>query len=645
MKSMLKWGLLAAVLAAFVGAAVPAHAMTCPAGKFDLNKCTAGKIKCVLGKKSCLFGCYKKAAGGVLLDQACLAKCRSKFDGAGVAAKSCFGKLDLKAGNTCLTTGDSDALENKIDGYVQSAINDLQNTAPVGIGNKCLAGKINCLIGYNKCRLGIYGGAAGKGLSVSPIDATLAGKIQGCTDKIKSCYSGLESKPPCLTTGDASSILQADNLFIDDVTAELTAGQKDMNTQRCTGDTSVKCTNAPGGSGQCGAGTCEFFFGSNLPLSAGGVATCVTNQWDGGITGTANIETGESGGSAKVIAKVYNGLTLNIPCPRCINDYVPNDGNDAPCAGTCAGGARNGQPCDINGVSPNPDFGATSMDCPPDPGALISTLPINLSNTNSGTVAITLSASSPNCNANAAVGKKCACSSCSGNSLVPCRFDADCILAGAGTCTNNAGEPKQPNACLPDTFEGQVCTDAAPVGDGEGECADGPVDQNCAIETQRGCTTATQATDCPAPGDSCLSHNRRCYLDNGLLNPAGQIEAQGKHAAPINHWSHPTFASVFCVAPTASSSVNIAAGLPGAGRLELDGEAVDNGTDTTCPTQATFLPTAKGGVLDTGWKGNAHNANVIGQGKVTVNLNCSSGVPPCGVCGYTGPIPNANVAP
>ena len=35
---------------------------------------------------------------------------------------------------------------------------------------------------------------------------------------------------------------------------------------------------------------------------------------------------------------------------------------------------------------------------------------------------------------------------------------------------------------------------------------------------------------------------------------------------------------MFCVGPTSSGAVNQAVGLPGLGRLELAGEAVDNGT-------------------------------------------------------------------
>ena len=144
MKSIARWALLAALLLTFVGHSTPVRATCAAPGTFSINKCTAGKITCALKKKTCLLGCYKKAATGVLLDPLCLAKCRSKFDGGGDPAKSCFGKLEGKL--FCLTVGDTAAIEQKVDGFVESMITALHNTRPIGTGNKCLAGKIKCLI-------------------------------------------------------------------------------------------------------------------------------------------------------------------------------------------------------------------------------------------------------------------------------------------------------------------------------------------------------------------------------------------------------------------------------------------------------------------------------------------------------------------
>jgi hypothetical protein len=75
--------------------------------------------------------------------------------------------------------------------------------------------------------------------------------------------------------------------------------------------------------------------------------------------------------------------------------------------------------------------------------------------------------------------------------------------------------------------------------------------------------------------------------------------------------------------------------------LELPGIGSTNGNDTTCPTQASFLPKTGRGVLDPGWTGQSHDASVISDGLVTVTTtSCTNATPPCGTCTYSGPIPN-----
>jgi len=56
------------------------------------------------------------------------------------------------------------------------------------------------------------------------------------------------------------------------------------------------------------------------------------------------------------------------------------------------------------------------------------------------------------------------------------------------------------------------------------------------------------------------------------------VNATGHVDVPVSHQSNPTLASLFCIGPTSAGSVNAAAGLPGLGRLELQGHATDNGT-------------------------------------------------------------------
>ena len=201
--------------------------------------------------------------------------------------------------------------------------------------------------------------------------------------------STTQKKIDCLTTGDAAAIEVKIDAYVADVIAALTLGVScvsssgDLHNERCTGDTSVKCSSAPGGVAGCGGalGTCEFWWGSNLPLSSGGVATCVSNQWLGAITGTFNQQTGTAEGSAAVLARVYLGPSFSFPCPQCVGDDIRNDGV---AAGTCTGGARNGLACDGNGATSIPAFGVTSLDCPWSAGALIASQAIGLEFTNAG---------------------------------------------------------------------------------------------------------------------------------------------------------------------------------------------------------------------------------------------------------------------
>ncbi len=418
------------------------------------------------------------------------------------------------------------------------------------------------------------------------------------------------------------------------------AGSNVLKSRRCTNNTQIQCTSDTpctaaankclGGSNagaactvasQCPssscapAGTCQFFFGSNLPLSSGGVATCTANEVAGSLTGTANIETGESASVLNLTSHVFTGITTDQPCPQCNGDGTPNDGV---AGGTCAGGDRDGLACDVNGVSPNVSFGSTSLDCPPTGGANIANLAIRLGNS-TGQEKKTLTTANPNCRALGYTTNKCFCDTCNNAAATPCSSNADCVAVGATVCGGkrclsgaNAGaactttsqcpggsctipgQPTAPNACLPPDGAPDGCQ---PVGDNRGRCADGPTDNNCAPpEQHRGCIGPS---DCPVTG-TCVPALRECFLDmgvvagngdcaggsnegascsidsecpGGICQQRGELIAQGVADPPVNDQSTPTVAAVFCIGPTGASAVNGVAGLPGPARLTLRGIA------------------------------------------------------------------------
>ena len=425
------------------------------------------------------------------------------------------------------------------------------------------------------------------------------------------------SSRPC---GVCTLLGPVDNL--NDATYPSSPGpSKEINARRCTNNTSILCASdtpcfqqCVGGSNdgaacttgtQCpsgvcsAAGTCQYAFGTFLPLAAGGVATCVGNQISGTITGTANIETGASATSAKLISIVYSGPTLGEPCPQCVGDGNANDGARG---GTCDSGQRSGKACDVNGSSPNTEWGSTSLDCPPLAGGKIASLPIDLSNT-TGNKTRTLSAANPQCHATGFNGAtscsgapcRCECDTCASAAAEPCASNADCTggaVCGGLRCqggTNNGaacptagatsicpggscGRPglaTAPNQCSGGSGDCTGPDNSPSTSPTDKTCLSGPFEQFCGpTETFRSCTSNG---DCGFAGDTCsIGRNRECF-DNGLVGDV--VTAQGVQSTPVNDASNPTLAALFCVGPTSSGAVNAAAGLPGLGKLELPGNA------------------------------------------------------------------------
>jgi len=434
-----------------------------------------------------------------------------------------------------------------------------------------------------------------------PTKISFTGDATSTESILDTGWTGIAHRAPVIANGDVTIGVSCaaqrpcGTCTIAGPIANVRANQ--IDNRRCTNDTSIKCTsNTPC---TAGGGTCQFFFGSTLPLAAGGVGTCVVNQFQGPITGTANIESGETATTALLSSRVFTGPTDN-PCPRCSDAGGINDGV---LGGTCDDGPRVGLACDANGFVPGrPDFGRTSLDCPPPTGTLVATLPIDLSNS-TDPVTKTLSAASPNCGDGS--GEKCLCDTCNNAAGSVCDDNADCIAVGATICggrrcvggTNNggicagaaasqcpgggicgkAGEPSKASACLDDSLTVGIfdCTDTAPV-DQEGECTSGPVTQTCSVASGHGQRSCGSDVDCGGGVGTCVAGNRGCFLTGGFTGKVGTntLTAIGMEDAPMNDTSSPTLAAVFCVGPTSASAVNSVAGLPGPGRVTIKGTAL-----------------------------------------------------------------------
>ncbi len=325
-----------------------------------------------------------------------------------------------------------------------------------------------------------------------------------------------------------------------------------IHSQRCQGDSSKLCT----GDGDCGADApCKFFFGSYLPLAAGGVSTCVENVFAGGITGTANVDTagvgaGTSAGTASITSIVFSGPTLSNPCPRCLGDGPANDGTKG---GTCDSGLHSGDACDASGSSPNAAFGTTSLDCPPLTGGKIAALPIDLTNT-TGTKTRTTTAANPLCRAPGWGALHCQCDTCDTAAAEPCSSDADCPAThtcGGKRCASgtNVGTPCAVNSECPSSActtpgaataanqcdagpgSGDCVADAGTPSPNDRICSSGPFEQFCGpVETFRGCASDG---DCGFAGDTCSVGRFRDCFDNGEL--AETVSATGQADPPSGH--------------------------------------------------------------------------------------------------------------
>lgn len=397
------------------------------------------------------------------------------------------------------------------------------------------------------------------------------------------------------------------------------AGGATFNNHRCQNDPWVQCTTPA----DCpAAGPCIFFFGSPLPLVAGGVSTCVVNEISGSVGGTIDVEVGASTTTVPLRSKVHPTGTIDHPCPVCSRLCSGGPNNLAPCSvnsecpgGTgcsastmCGDGPRLAQACTVQGDS---QFGDVSLDCPPNPGSNAGTLTINL-DISTATQTRTLTAAQPNCRQTGFTSLKCFCDTCNNVNQEACTSNADCPISGGnpGICggrrciggtnagapcavtsecpsggqCNRPGEPTRPNVCLDDTTTGPVeaCVD---LGGNEGECQVGPTDQICSVDTFRTCTSQANCNPPPfgtcanctlaSPLQDCINQQRPCFTDNGILG--NSVSVSGNTDVPCGDTANPTVGTFFCVAPVGATAVNAAGGLPALGRVRIPGTVVVSG--------------------------------------------------------------------
>ncbi len=122
------------------------------------------------------------------------------------------------------------------------------------------------------------------------------------------------------------------------------------------------------------AGACELdancFFGAPIPFTFLSNGVCVVNAVESDVCGSANLATNETSLAVSVSSRIYLTLNPTSPCPQCV-------------AGTCVGGARDGELCSGGVGSKN-----TTVECPPHPGQFAGRQAISLAGLTNGTVTV-----------------------------------------------------------------------------------------------------------------------------------------------------------------------------------------------------------------------------------------------------------------
>ncbi len=231
----------------------------------------------------------------------------------------------------------------------------------------------------------------------------------------------------------------------------------------CSGNTNVVCTN----DATCQDATCNCYLGAPFPLSAGGTPACVVNRFAEDVTGTTNVDSGDSAITANLRTQVFLGISTVNPCPTCggvcqgapgttctfddecgsgvcLVDGIVNDGVRG---GVCLNGEDAGKSCDVNAL--NTSFPARSaaaggsgysLDCFPDIGKNVSGSGLR--------IMLTQTTGQSSLDANVACGTNpaivCPCKQCSADTSVPCNRNADCAdqqgscsVVTSAACTSN----------------------------------------------------------------------------------------------------------------------------------------------------------------------------------------------------------------
>ena len=165
---------------------------------------------------------------------------------------------------------------------------------------KCQGAKMKAAGKKAGCLLKVHSKAAAKAL---PVDTT---KITGCETKFSNAFTKAESKPPCATTGDASTIESKVERFANEVAAELALSPP----SKCQG---AKLKSA-GKLGSCLLGVEAKGVAKSLPPDTTKLAACKTKFSDKFTKAETGTDCGPATGDTAVIQAKLVALEDDVAC-------------------------------------------------------------------------------------------------------------------------------------------------------------------------------------------------------------------------------------------------------------------------------------------------------------------------------------------
>ncbi len=520
------------------------------------SKCSSSKMKVTGKKASGRAKCYAKAvAKGQTVSSDCLSKASTNF-GSG------FAKAEAKGG--CLApNGDTNAIESKVDTFVDTVRNIVNSSAPGPsvCDSKKIAASGKKASNKSKC----YAKAIAKGLAV---DGNCLSKAEL---KFSAAVSRAESAGGCTHVGQTNSLESAVNAFINDVNAELAPAASTTTTTsaasttttlgpRLSFTTTVGTTSCGGAglatppaapvSGEIDSDTagttkisdlgtgCLYFGGGNATIVAGGAipdgATSIL-----GITG-GNTLVASSGTGLKTCTKAAG------PGKHCINNnsmpMCTNDGNCGGSTGACA-------------LDANCFFGPPLPIVSPAPFGSLTTCVLNAIQTDaSGTVTLNTGDASVNLNLSSRVY-------ITGNTASPCPKCLSNVCDTTWKTNTLTTSPDSGKACTP-TGSQLTTTDCRPSLPG----FQAPLPINI-MPLTTGHTIVTSSTGlfCPSQTNAGAFGQASTRAIQQTGSPGGDLTDGNPHSSVLGY--------SFCIPATGSAAVDGVADLPGPGSLGLKGNS------------------------------------------------------------------------